>query len=233
MAVIVEINWIRAEDWTTNIAIPKTMVQTRYGWCKDTDTLLTNTGQNRIECSEASWQVRYWSVKGDSCFFNWKTAVLPPPPTLNYSSWPSLGFAKRHSGECRSVKVKVEYRYTNSDTIQCWIHSVQKKKIQSWLWLWHVLSTCYPVITLCLWKHLRVTMHLSAKWQNSLSFIFAFSGCFNKKICAVSNSNTHILCACETMCELSLWNNMNVQNYTDWNVLTSLQLEEYNHWYSE
>lgn len=31
MAVIVEINWIRAEDWTTNIAIPKTMVQTRYG----------------------------------------------------------------------------------------------------------------------------------------------------------------------------------------------------------
>lgn len=126
-AVIVEINWIRAEDWTTNIAILKTMVQTRYGRCKDTDTLPTNTGQNRIECSEASWQVRYWSVKGDSCFFNWKTAVLPPPPTLNYSSRPSLGFAKRHSGECRSVKVKVEYRYTNSDTIQCLIHSVRKE----------------------------------------------------------------------------------------------------------
>lgn len=213
------------------------MVQTRYGRCKDTDTLPTNTGQNRLECSEASWQVRYWSVKGDSCFFNWKTAVSPPPPTLNYSSRPSLGFAKRHFGECRSVKVKVENRYTNSNTIQCLIRGV--RKINSSpdfgfdMFFQPVIPSSHFVFENT-WGWQCICQQ-SGKTLRVLSLLspVALTKKKKKKICAVSNFNTHTLCACETMCERSLWNNMNVQNYTDWNVLTSLQLEEYNHWYSE
>lgn len=71
-----------------------------------------------------------------------------PLPTLNYSFWHTLGFAKRHFGECRSLYLKVEWKYTKSSFSYNVISYI--KIFNIWCFF-----NVYPVISFCISKHLR------------------------------------------------------------------------------
>lgn len=73
-----------------------------------------------------------------------------PLPTLNYSFWHTLGFAKRHFGECRSLYLKVEWKYTKSSFSYNVISYI--KIFNIWCFF-----NVYPVISFCISKHLYVS----------------------------------------------------------------------------